>query len=61
MKYAAPWICLLFLYGCTDAPTPQSNKELHTQEMIQHNISEAEKAKNEYLALQKKRQFETSL
>ena len=51
----------LFINGCTNTPSPQSQEEINAKRMIERNISDAEKAKNEYLALQRKRQKESSL
>ncbi len=60
MRYILP-IILLFLYGCTDKPTPQSDKEVQAKTTIEENIDNAQKAREEYLALQAKRAKEASL
>jgi len=54
-------LILFFVNGCTNAPVVQSQEEINAQKMIKSNISEAEKARNEYLALQAKRKKESSL
>jgi hypothetical protein len=61
MKYLIPLIVLFFTNGCTDAPTPQAQKEIKAQAAIQKNIDEAQQAQDEYLALQKKRKAEGTL
>jgi len=52
-------LILLFLNGCTGTKSPQLQKEIQAKQVIESNKSEAEQAKNEYLALKAKRQKET--
>ena len=61
MRYLIPLIVLFWASGCTDAPTPQSQKETKAQAAIEKNIDEAQQAQEEYLALQKKRKAEGTL
>ena len=61
MRYFVPILFILLFNGCSDTPTPQSEEEINAKQMIKRNISDAEKAKSEYLALQKKRQKESAL
>jgi len=52
-------LTLFILSGCTNTPSPQSDKEIEAQKAIAANLSEAEQAKSEYLALQQKRRSES--
>jgi len=62
MKYILSlFFTLLFMNGCTDSATPPSQKEIQAKKMIKSNMSEAERARSEYLALQAKRKKESSL
>jgi len=49
---------LLFISGCMETPEPSSSKEVIAQDQIKSNITEAEKAKEEYIELQKQRKSE---
>jgi NADH:ubiquinone oxidoreductase subunit B-like Fe-S oxidoreductase len=46
---------LLFISGCTDTPEVPTSNVVIVQDQIQSNKIESQKAKEEYLALQKKR------
>jgi hypothetical protein len=59
MHYFFSILTLILINGCADSPTPRSDKEAKAQQMIQTNITEAEKARSEYLALQEKRKKES--
>jgi hypothetical protein len=61
MRYLILCTTILFFSGCTDTPTPQEEKEVLAQAAIQENMSEAKKARSEYLALQEKRRKEGAL
>jgi hypothetical protein len=61
MKYFISLILLFLTNGCTDTPTPQSQKEMKAQTTIEKNRNEAQQARKEYLALQKKRKAEGTL
>ncbi len=53
---------ILFLGGChQDEPTPPSSQEANAKSAIETNLSDAQKAQNEYLALQRKRKAEGQL
>jgi len=52
---------LIFMNGCTDTATPQSQKEIAAQTTIEKNRDDAHKAQQEYLALQRKRARENRL
>jgi apolipoprotein N-acyltransferase len=52
---------VLLTAACTETPTPQEQKEVLAQATIKKNIDEAQKAKNEYLALQEKRRREGAI
>jgi apolipoprotein N-acyltransferase len=54
-------LCSAFLTACTNTPTPQDQKEVLTLTTIEKNIDEAQKAQQEYLALQQKRRKEGAL
>jgi hypothetical protein len=60
MKYMTPLFVLL-LIGCTDTPDPQSEREMMAKVTIEKNMDEAQKARAEYIALQKKRQADGTL
>ena len=52
---------LFFIFsGCSSSPVPASEKAVKTKYEIEKNISEAQKARMEYLALQQKRAKESS-
>ena len=61
MRYIILPVYLLFLYGCSSAPTPQDEKEILAQAAIEENMDEAQKARSEYLALQEKRRRDGTL
>jgi len=61
MRYLILLASFIFINGCTDVPTPQDQKELLAQQTIEKNMNEAQKAKEEYLALQEKRRREGTL
>jgi len=53
---------ILFLNGCgQDEPTPPSSQEADAKSAIETNLGDAQKAKSEYLALQRKRKAEGQL
>ena len=60
MKYLIPTLLIFLFNGCTDTPTPQSGKEIKAKEAIATNLSEAEKARSEYSALQEQRKKEST-
>ncbi len=51
---------ILFAAGCTDATSPEPNQELNAKQEIKKNLTEAEQARMEYLALKAKREKETA-
>ncbi len=56
MKYFLCFIVIFFLYGCSgSSPSPHTDKSIKATQEIQNNISEAQKAREEYLALQRNR------
>jgi len=56
MKFFLLSIIFLFISGCGNTPAaPHADKSARTTQEIQNNISEAEKARKEYLALQQRR------
>ena len=61
MRYLILLVSFIFFSGCTNTPTPQDEKEVLAQQTIEKNIDEAQKAKEEYLALQEKRRREGTL
>jgi F0F1-type ATP synthase membrane subunit b/b' len=62
MKYLFSLLFILFfINGCTRSATPQSHDEVNAKKMIKSNITDAERARSEYLALQAKRKKESSL
>ncbi len=48
-------IILLLISGCMETPELSSSKEVVAQDQIKSNRTEAEKAKEEYIQLQKQR------
>jgi starvation-inducible outer membrane lipoprotein len=60
MKYLIPLFVFLFS-GCVSGPTPQSEKETMAKAAIEENRDEANQARAEYIALQKKRKAEGTL
>jgi len=60
MKYLIPLFVFLF-NGCVSTPTPQSEKETMAKAAIEENRDEANQARAEYIALQKKRKAEGTL
>jgi len=58
MQYFIIFISCLLFTGCTHTPTPQAEKESHAKAAIEANMSEAQKAQSEYVALQNKRRRE---
>ncbi|MCB4759258.1 MAG: hypothetical protein LGB58_00795 [Sulfurovum sp.] len=58
MKRISFFIFLLFLNGCVDTPVSQSEKSIIAKTVIRENKLEAEKARAEYIVLQKRRQKE---
>jgi len=55
MKFFLLSVIFLLISGCGDTPAPHADKSAKTTQEIQNNISEAEKARKEYLALQRRR------
>ena len=53
MKFFLLSAALLFISGCGNTPAPHTDKSAKATQEIQNNISEAEKARKEYLALQR--------
>ena len=53
-------LLLLLLSACGSSPVPASAKEINAKQEIEENMSEAQKARMEYLALQHKRAKESS-
>ena len=52
---------LFFVFsGCSSSPVPTSQKAVKAKHEIEENISEAQNARMEYLALQRKRAKESS-
>jgi len=51
-------LILLFISGCMETPELSSSKEIIAQDQIQTNKNEAQKAKEEYIKLQKQRSNE---
>jgi len=49
---------LLFISGCMETPELSPSKEVIAQDQIKSNITEAEKAKEEYVEIQKQRKNE---
>ncbi|MBD3790387.1 MAG: hypothetical protein IE885_08540 [Campylobacterales bacterium] len=49
------YLCSLLLAGCGFTPEPESQKEVALTQTIQTNISDAQKAQEEYQTLQYKR------
>ncbi len=49
---------LLFISGCMETPELSPSKEVIAQDQIKTNQTEAEKAKEEYIKLQKQRNSE---
>ena len=49
---------LLFISGCMETPELSPSKEVVAQDQIKANLTEAEKAKEEYSKLQKQRSSE---
>ena len=49
---------LLFISGCMETPELSPSKEVIAQDQIKSNQTEAEKAKAEYMKLQKQRSSE---
>ena len=49
---------LLFISGCMETPELSSSKEAIAQDQIKSNQTESEKAKEEYIQLQKQRSSE---
>ncbi len=49
---------LLFISGCMETPELSPSKEVIAQDEIKSNQTEAEKAKTEYIKLQKQRSNE---
>jgi len=60
MRYLIPTLLILLFNGCIDTPTPQPGKEIETKKVIATNLSEAEKARSEYSALQEQRKKEST-
>jgi len=53
------FVCtLLFALGCSSSPETPAPKEMLVKEKIQNNKTEAQKAQNAYLKLQKQRDKE---
>jgi len=55
MKYYLSICILFFTNGCDSAPEVSASKEILIKEKIKNNKSEAQKAKDLYLKLQKQR------
>jgi hypothetical protein len=51
-------LILLFISGCTETPDVSPSKEVIAKDQIQSNKTEAQKAKEEYSDLQKKRHYD---
>jgi NADH:ubiquinone oxidoreductase subunit B-like Fe-S oxidoreductase len=51
-------VILLFIAGCMETPELSPSKEVIAQDQIKTNLTEAEKAKEEYIKLQKQRSSE---
>ena len=51
-------LILLFISGCMETPELSPSKEVIAQDQIKSNITEAEKAKEEYVEIQKQRKNE---
>ena len=51
-------LILLMISGCMETPELSSSKEMTAQDQIKSNKTEAQKAKDEYIALQKQRKSE---
>jgi len=58
MKYYLSICILFFTNGCNSSPEVSTSKEIQIKEKIQNNKSEAQKAKDIYLKLQKQRSQE---
>ncbi len=56
MRFCLLSLILLLATGCMESPKPSSSKESIAQDQIQSNKTEAEKAKEEYMKLQRQRQ-----
>ncbi len=56
-------LCSIFFFsGCSqEEPTPPSHQEIEAKSAIETNRTDAKKAQNEYLALQRKRKAEERL
>ena len=52
------FLILLIISGCMETPDLSSSKEKVAKDQIKSNQTEAEKAQNEYLSLQKQRNIE---
>jgi len=61
MKLIILFFPFIILIGCTNTPAPQDEKDIHAKSTIAQNINEAQKAQDEYLALQEKRRREGPL
>jgi hypothetical protein len=61
MKHIILALCTLLFTACSETPTPQDQKEVLAQATIKKNMNEAQKAKDEYLALQEKRRREGAI
>lgn len=53
-------LLFFFFSGCSSSPVPTSEKAVTAKHEIEKNISEAQKARMEYLALQRKRAKESN-
>jgi NADH:ubiquinone oxidoreductase subunit B-like Fe-S oxidoreductase len=51
-------LILLMISGCMETPELSSSKEMTAQDQIKSNKTEAQKAKDEYISLQKQRKNE---
>ena len=58
MRLLFIFFILLLVSGCMETPELSSSKEVIAQDQIKANQTEAEKAKEEYVKLQKQRSSE---
>ena len=58
MRLLFIFFILLFISGCMETPELSPSKEVIAQDQIKSNITEAEKAKEEYVEIQKQRKNE---
>ena len=58
MQFFFAFFTIFFMSGCMETPEISSSKEVTAQKQIASNKSEAQKAKEEYIKLQKQRKHE---